>query len=155
MDDTAQSSKKQDDTRQQGVSIQQITQAPPVQPSQPTQPVSLSHKEFAPAQATSEHEMVTPSDQKPTLHPEVAEAGVEVTPLQHTPKIHPDAAKAGLSLAKEATPVITTPTGIIKLPMTEEEAKKAKKAYGIKDSMRWRVELVLEQFKKAYRKLVN
>lgn len=154
MDDSAQSP-TQDDTKQAIPQDPADQVQPQTQPAQQPEPVSLPHKEFVPRTQVSEASSLEQSMVEPEIAPEVAEAGVEVTPVQHTPKIHPDAAKAGLSPAKEATPVITTPTGIIKLPMTEEEAKEVRKVYGIKDSMRWRAELVLEQLKKIYRKLVN
>lgn len=151
MDDAAQSPKTQDDAGQQGASVQQTTHAPPVQQPQPTQPVSLPHKEFASGQATSDYELVAPSDQEPTLHPEVAEAGVEVAKNNHLPKIHPDAEKLGVALSKEATPVITAPSGKITLPLTEEKAKEAKKL-STKFSIRWLAELVLEQLKRWQQK---
>lgn len=161
MDDAAQSKAQSDD--QQGgddTSVQQVplgtqgTQSG-TQQSPSTAPVSLPHKELGSSRPTHDYGSISLSEPEPYLSEEVAEAGVEVTPDTYRPDIPPDAAKLGVTPAKAATPVVTTTTTKIVLPLTEETAMQAKKTFTIKDSMRWLAELVLEQLKRVHEKVLN
>lgn len=148
MDDTARD-QTQDATQPAG-GAQRHTASQPMQPPPPPThtPVSLPHKELAPSGQSVDHQAdIRISAPEPELRPEVAEAGVSVT--THTPPVHADAAAAGLAPAKDAAPVVTTPTGSVQLPMTRGQARQAKEKYGIRFSIRWMAELVLEQFKRA------
>lgn len=138
MDDAAQSSGQSQDAQ---------TNAP--QQGAISQPVSLPHKEHAPAVGPVEYGAIQPSEVEPQIAPEVAEAGVEASPDPHTPAIHPVAKQAGMTHAKQHAPVSTTPGGRIQLPMTQVNAQQVKKTASVKDSIRWLAELVLEQFKRG------
>ncbi len=103
------------------------------------------HPEPVPVQT----EVLTPSEQEPTLHEEVKEAGVEKV-SQH-PELTPEDKKAGLEASKEATPVVTQPSGAVKLPMTAQEAENAVKHYSITDSAKWLGKLILMVLSKPKR----
>lgn len=112
------------------------------QPVQPAQPVGSVQKETGHVS-----DFVKPTEHAPKISPELRKAGVEESPNHEVPKLSLEDKKAGLGLAKEHTPVVTQPTGSVKLPMTGQQAKLAlhKK---ISDSMRWLALLVLRQLKK-------
>lgn len=84
---------------------------------QPQAPVSAPVKEQEPVAVA---DVIKPEDKEPPpLHPELAEIGVERR--KEVPELTLEDKKAGLSLAKEATQVPTQPSGLVKLPMSEEE----------------------------------
>lgn len=82
--------------------------------TQPVNPVSVSHKEIGPLQA---------SDKEPVLHPEVTAAGVE--PVSEKPKLTEEHEKIGVTASGESTPVATEPSGIVQLPMSDQEVSQA------------------------------
>lgn len=59
------------------------------------------------------------SHPEPVLPPEIKNIGVSVVPLH--PPIPPEVSAAGVSATKDATPVSTTPSGIIHIPWPEEK----------------------------------
>lgn len=158
MDDTAQSKAQSDDQQGGTTPAQEVPQSGTqswTQQSPSTQPVSLPHKELGPSRPTHDYGSVSLSEPEPYISEEVAEAGVEVTPDTYRPDIPSDVVKLGVTPAKAATPVVTTSTGKITLPLTQESAQTAKKTYSIRDSMRWLAELVLEQLKRVQEKVIN
>jgi hypothetical protein len=83
------------------------------------EPVSSVRKEGPP---TINHEpYITPSEVEPVLHPEVVSAGVET--VNHSPELPKDVEKLGLTHSPEAAKPATEPSGIVKLPLTEEVAE--------------------------------
>ena len=127
------------------------SQQPVSQPQSqlPVQQVPLAgsiNKEAGPVVIQDVSEILKPTEPEQNIQEEVLEAGVEK--VSDKPNLTPEHAKFGIELAKESTPVSTTPSGIVKLPMTEEEAIKNIKIHKkITDSARWYIWLILKQFK--------
>src|SRR3989339_317525 len=103
------------------------------------QPVGSLQKEQGPSQTWQEpvvsqeppvqvqnEEHLTASEADPEIHPEVAEAGVKAV---EKPQVGQDVIKVGLEPAKEEVLVATQPSGLVKLPMTKEEAEKIVKLH--------------------------
>lgn len=110
---------------------------------QPT-PVGSVQKESGPAVAT---DFIKPTEKAPEVPAQLTELGVEATPSQESPKLSLEDKKAGLGLAKESTAVITSPSGMVTLPMSGQQAKQALHRK-VSDSMRWLAMLILRQLKK-------
>jgi hypothetical protein len=87
--------------------------------TQPAQPVSNTRKEGQPS--INHESFVMPSEQEPKLHTEVSEAGVEV--VTQTPELPKEVEKLGLQASSESAKPNTEPTGVIKLPLTEDQAE--------------------------------
>lgn len=120
---------------------------------QPT-PVSLPQKEkiIPEMGSVATAEFVKPSEPEPVLSQEVKSAGVEN--VSEMPRLTNEDAKAGIQLAKEAVPPATEPTGIVELPMTEQEAKKVIKLHKkLADSLYWLGVEVLRQFRIIHQKI--
>lgn len=110
---------------------------------QPNTPVSTPAKEVEPISADSAKpsaNYIEVSEKEPQIRPEVESAGVYK--VSDKIKLDQEARDAGLSEAKESTPVVTTPTGKIKLPMDGVEAKIQAKG-NPQDSSTWLGKLVL------------
>lgn len=120
--------------------VQPADTQPQVQGQQPAvTPVSAPQKEQQPV-PSEVSEFVKPSEAGPVIHPELREVGVkEVTEV---PDLTLEDKKAGLSAAKESVPVSTAPSGLVQLPMTEEEARHTIKTTSISDSRHWLAVLV-------------
>lgn len=93
-----------------------------------------------------EKEFITASEPTPKILPEVKDAGVEevkdALPLTEEHKA------LGIEHAKESTPVVTEPSGIVGSPLTKAQAKQIIKMHKkIADSIVWLAMLVLKQFK--------
>lgn len=97
MDDTAQKPKKE---------------------TQAVQPVSAVYKEGEPIINQS---FIMPSEAEPKLHPEVSGVGVEAVP--QAPELSKDVESLGLKPSPESAKPNTEPTGIVKLPLTEDQAE--------------------------------
>lgn len=102
-------------------------------------PVGTPQKEQQPV-PSEVSEFVRPSEVEPTIHPELAEIGVEK--VKEVQDLTLEDKKAGLSAAKESVPVSTAPTGLVQLPMTEEEAKRTIKTTSPSESRHWLAALV-------------
>lgn len=88
--------------------------------------------------------LVVSSEVEPELHPEVKAAGVET--VSEKLKLTEDHLKTGISHAKESTPVETEPSGRIKYPISEHDAKQALKVHQkVKKSIAWLALSVLRQ----------
>lgn len=113
---------------------------PAPQPQQPQSvPVGSSVvKEHEPE--TIAVEPIQPSETEPYLDKEEKEAGVEK--VSESPQLSEDQKQAGIAYAKETTPVSTTPSSNIVLPMTEEEAIKIIKTTNAADSKHWLAVLI-------------
>lgn len=99
-------------------------------------------------------EAVRPSDVEPSLHPEVAEVGVEK--VREVPALTLEDQRAGLTLAKEATPVPTQPSGIVQFPKSGDEAKKLVRLHNrVADSVRWWLELIVKHFKRMHENIAS
>ncbi|MBI2074761.1 MAG: hypothetical protein HYT83_02895 [Candidatus Levybacteria bacterium] len=95
-----------------------------------------------------------PSEPEPSIPKEVVEAGVEK--VLENAVLPPDVEKLDVRLAKESTPVVTKPTGIVSLPMTEEEVKKEIAVNkNLVNSLAWWLALVYKQFKKMHKKITS
>jgi hypothetical protein len=131
----------------------------------PPEAVSGPGKEFGPAkkvEASSDtsaniaQEIIKPSETAPELPKEVKEAGVEVSPSTDQPNI-PKATQQtiGLELAKESTPVLTSPTGLVQIPMDEVHAAEIVKTHPVVDSVRWLAVMIIQQIKRAHEKVTS
>lgn len=131
-------------------------QAAPVQTPPPAQPVVPSvsiHKEQAPV-AVSPEQVMQPTEAPPQLHPEVLASGVEhVTPM---PPLTSSQQQAGIELAKESVPHPVSPSGMVQLPLTAQQAQQVVKTHKkVTDSIFWLATLILMQFKRMHGKLTG
>lgn len=95
-----------------------VSQKPKIE-TQPVQPVSNIRKE---GQPTINHEpFAMPSEQEPKLHPEVSSVGVEA--VTQVPELPKDVEKLGLRPSSESVKPNTEPTGVVKLPLDEDQAE--------------------------------
>lgn len=118
----------------------QTQDQPQVQGQQPVAtPVGTPQKEQQPV-SSEVSEFVKPSETEPVIHPELSEVGVEK--VKEVPELTLEDKKAGLSAAKESVPVSTAPSGLVQLPMTEEEALRTIKTTNVSDSRHWLAVLV-------------
>ncbi len=110
-------------------------------------------KEHEPLGANA-REYLQPSEQEPTLPKEVAEVGVEVVPEK--PSINIEHHKVGVHHAKESTPVITEPSGMVQLPMDPKQAIQVhQKNKNVNDSVVWLAELIVKHLKRVHAKVNN
>lgn len=87
--------------------------------TQTAQPVSSIRKE---GQPSINHEpFVMQSETEPKLHPEVASVGVET--ISQTPELPKEVEKLGLKHSAEAVKPATEPSGVVSLPLTEDQAE--------------------------------
>ena len=118
MDDTAQNKNQTDDN----VSSQSQPQVPvPSQPQPQPQvtPVGTVNKEVEVAPVS---DFVKPSETAVIKDKEVAEAGIVEAEKQI--KLEEAHEKLGVTPSAESTPVKTEPTGMVQLPISEQDAKK-------------------------------
>jgi hypothetical protein len=124
MDDTAQNQNQvSDDTQVQvqppaPISPQPVQSQPPIQQPQAT-PVGTANKEVGVAPVS---DYVRASEAAVIKDREVSEAGV--IEVEKEIKLEEAHEKMGVRLSAESTPVKTQPSGLIQLPMDEEEAEK-------------------------------
>lgn len=105
-------------------------------------PISQAKTEFAkPVEAQPE---IAPSTPEITIPPEL-EKTIEKSTAAEEPKIEKN---TPAKLAKESTPVITAPTGLVRLPMTYQEALQKEKKSAFWDSMHWLAAQIIYQFRK-------
>jgi len=117
------------------------TSLPQQTPPQAPTPVSPVQKETQPYyEHGAKDDYIEVSEKEPQIRPEVESAGVYK--VSDKIKLPQEARDAGLTEAKESTPVITTPSGNIKLPMDGVEAKTMAKG-SPNDSSTWLGKLVL------------
>ena len=131
----------------------------PQQQGRPVEPPPISgHKELGPVIAKTS-ELTNPIDNSKTeimpVHPPEVKIPSELQetvvpgPDSNLLKLEEEIQKSGeVSLAKESTPVITTPTGIIQMPMTYKEAQQKEKNTRIWDSIHWIAAIVMYQWNK-------
>lgn len=126
---------------------------PPQQVKHPVEPPAISgNREHGPI-STVKTEFAKPTESQPEIAPSTPEIvipqelknTIEKSPASHEPKIEKN---TPMKLAKESTPVITTPTGIINLPMTYKEALKKEKNSSFRDSIHWLAALIAYQWRK-------
>jgi hypothetical protein len=125
MDDTAQNQNQVSDDIQ--AQPQAIVQPPvsdqPVQPQVQTQPrpqispIGIGNKEVAPV-----GDYVRASEAAVIKDREVSDAGI--VEVEKEIKLEEAHEKMGVRLSAESTPVKTEPSGLVQLPMDEEEAQK-------------------------------
>lgn len=92
-------------------------------PAAPVQnPVGLPNKEAEPTRTSPLSELLTPAgpEVKHNISRELVELGVRET--GNNPNLTQEHREAGINHAGESVPPQTAPTGLIKLPLTEEEA---------------------------------
>ena len=115
----------------------------------PVPPVSLPQKEIAPILSKDKtEELITRSEEEPKILQEVRDAGVEA--VSDKPHLTKEDKLVGLDHAKESTPVKTSPSGNIKLPMTEKEALNIIKTTRKSDSRHW-FAVLIEKIYKQFR----
>lgn len=84
-------------------------------------------------------------ERTPEIPPEVAKVGV--APVTG-PTLKEEDRKVGLEPVKEEVPVTTTPQGLVKLPLTEAEARSVLRLHKkITEAIVWLANFVLRQFK--------
>lgn len=132
-----------DKNANQNVQATQATQADQADSAQPqVQPVVSAgslHKEAELHSVDQPQKFIEPSEKEPQLTPELKEAGVEAK------KDGPDIAdedKQLINHAKQFTPVPTTPSNKIIMPMSEEEIASKLKTGQDDDSAKWLVQLI-------------
>lgn len=139
---------------------QQIVNTPPFRPQQSgrfVEPPSVSgHREHGPI-GTAKSEFTNPIEQQPEIAPSTPPEIMIPPELKNTVEKGPDAEElkidkdmrlAGVKLAKESTPVITTPTDTIHLPMTYIQALQKKKKTPFWDGVHWLAALIMYQWYK-------
>lgn len=128
-----------------------ITQAPA------PAPVSVPQKEQESVLVSSgggTTEGIKPSEPELVIHPELTRVGVEQ--VSELPTLTAEQEEIGIRLAKEAVPVPQAPTGIVQLPMTEQEAKKVVRLHKkITESILWLARLVLRQVQIMHQKVAS
>lgn len=148
MDDKGNVGNQTDD---QGQTQVQPASQPPLQQVPPSGSIN---KEAGPVVTADVSEVLKPTEPEQNIQKEVLEAGIEK--VSDRPILTPTHTKFGIKLAKESTQVSTTPSGMVRLPMTEEEAIKNIKLHKkITDSARWYIWLILKQFKIMRSKAAN
>ncbi|HSX40519.1 MAG TPA: hypothetical protein VLF68_02805 [Candidatus Saccharimonadales bacterium] len=116
------------------------------QTQQTVTPISTPNKESVGGVSVDTSDLITPSEVEPQLHPEVQEAGVET--VSDKPQLTDEHAKIGIKVSADATPVATSPTGMVQLPMTQAQAQATiKKTKNVKESIVWLASLILRQLK--------
>ena len=121
--------------------VNPVAQASPVQPQvpvQPTAPVGSVNKETGPAGA-SISEFVKPSETQPQISQELADLGVETK--KDEPNIT-DEHKQVIDHAKQFSPVPSSPSGKVSLPMSEEKVADKHKTGQDDDSGKWLSKLI-------------
>jgi len=145
-------------TQNQAVPVQAgttppVLNSPPQQARYVGQPPEISgHKEHGPiSQAKTEFTKpvetqpeIAPSTPEITI-PQELEKTIEKSPAAQEPKIEKN---TPAKLAKESTPVSTTPTGLVQLPMTYQEALQKERKSAFWDSMHWLAAQIIYQFRK-------
>ena len=117
------------------------TSLPQQTPPQAPTPVSPVQKETQPYyEHGAKDDYIEVSEKEPQIRPEVESEGVYK--VSDKIKIDKETRDAGLTEAKESTPVLTTPSGNIKLPMDGVEAKIESKG-NTGDANTWIGKLVL------------
>jgi hypothetical protein len=144
-------------TQNQTTAIHAVSASQPQQVGRPVEPPTVF--------VNKEHEPIIPASTEftPPPEPRVEIAAsvpaevmitqelkntIEKSPDAKEPKIEKEARLAGLTLAKESTPVITSPTGIIRLPMTYVQALQKKNNSPFWDSIHWFAALIMYQWSK-------
>ncbi|MBI4100764.1 hypothetical protein HY439_03445 [Candidatus Microgenomates bacterium] len=110
--------------------------------NQPSQPSALSmgrEKEMQPPTPYLKR-----TEERPEITSELQEAGVEH--LHEEVELSPQDKEAGMIEAAEAVPVTTEPTGLVSLPLTEDQIKKALH-HKIIDSVTWLATWCFRQIK--------
>lgn len=119
-------------------------------------PAISGHREHGPV-STKTSELTKPLESQPEIAPSTPHEvmipqelknTVEKGPDARVPKIEKEMDQAGVKLAKESTPVITTPTGKIKLPMTYTQALRNEKNSSFADSRHWLAALIMYLWQK-------
>lgn len=124
-------------------------QSPHLPPTPPPAPVGSMHKEAGPTMSveTPVSEILTPTEVAPELSPEVEQAGVELSKNTELPDLTMHDRNAGVSHAPVIAPIPTQPSGMIELPIPEEQAlETAKKEKNPKKSLSWYVRTILRQY---------
>lgn len=99
-------------------------------------------------------EGIRPSEPEPVIHPELTKVGVEK--VTEFPTLTIEQKKIGITLAKEAVPVSTIPTGTVQLPLTQQQAKKIVGFHKkVSESIVWLATLVLRQVKIMHQKVAS
>ncbi len=93
-----------------------------------------------------------PSRPEPEIHRELQEI---VKSVPEFPEVKPDERQVGISPAKESVPVKTTPSGLNKIPMTEDEAKQELKHENPTNSNWGYLALFVKFFKTIHHKLLT
>ena len=113
-------------------------QVQPVAPVQPSVPVGSVNKEVEPASAPVS-EFVKPSEAQPQTDQDLAELGVEAK--KDEPNIA-DEHKDFIDHAGQYTPVSTSPSGKVTMPMSEKEVEDKLKTGQDDDSGKWLAGLI-------------
>ncbi len=118
------------------------------------QPVSIPSKEHQPViTATEMTEIMQPAEQEPVISPEVKAAGVE-TVLEH-PSLTIEDHRTGMRASGASLLHPTQPSGVVKLPMTPEEAVDAVKNEPVASSKKWLGMLIVKHLVTLHKKITG
>lgn len=135
------------------VPVQGSVQPPQTQPVAGSSPLQKEREVIGLAKAkNSLSEVIQASEIAPELSQEEKEAGVEA--VSHGQNLTTEHKEAGIYHAKESTPVSTSPSGMVSLPMTKQKAQSVLKTYKITDSIKWLAALILKLLKSETRSSV-
>lgn len=123
-------------------SLQKQNQTNDLQEQPQVAQVSVPNKE---AEQAPVSDYVLPSEKEPELPKEVQDAGVEKH--EQYPALTEEHFKVGIKHSGPTTPVKTEPTGAVKLPMTQAQARQKAKGNTI-DATTWLANFILRLLKK-------
>ncbi len=106
-------------------------------------------------QAESVETEIKPSIPSEIKIPQELEHVMQKSPDAEAPFSARLANQTGITLAKESTPVITTPSGTIRLPMTYSQAFQKEMHTSTTDSMHWLAAMIMYQWSKYEPDAVN
>ena len=115
---------------------------------------SASESSEPPAPENPEPEILQSPPQEIKIPHELKEV-VQESPDENKIKIDKEVALVGVKPAAESSPVITTPAGSIKLPMTYPQARQKAKTAKLMDSAHWLAEQIMYEWVKYEPDLVK
>lgn len=119
-----------------------IVQPPEISGNKEHEPISQAKTEST--KSVEARPEIAPSTPEIKI-PQELEKTIEKAPAAREPEIKKD---MPMKLAKESTPVITTPSGTIRLPLTYKEALQKEKNSGFWDSVHWFAAQIIYQCRK-------
>jgi hypothetical protein len=123
--------------------VGRIVQPPEISGNKEHEPISQA--KFESTKSVEAQPEIAPSTPEIQIPPELAKT-IEKSPAAQEPKIKKDIPE--VKLAKESTPVITSPSGAIRLPMTYAQALQKEKSSSFWDGVHWFAAQIIYQWRK-------